>query len=48
MERVTALDGQIKRLKEARSALLALARECAAENGGPCPILSAFDSPPQS
>ena len=48
MERVAALDGQIKRLKEARSALLVLAKECAAENGGPCPILSAFDGAAQS
>ena len=45
LERVAALDEQIKRLREARGALLALAKECAAEAGGPCPILSAFDAP---
>jgi MerR family transcriptional regulator, mercuric resistance operon regulatory protein len=43
MERVAALDQQIKRLKDARGALRKLATECAASDGGPCPILSAFD-----
>ena len=42
-ERVAALGLQIKRLKEARSALKRLANECAATDSGPCPILSAFD-----
>ena len=42
-ERVAALGEQIKRLKDARTALQRLARECAASDSGPCPILSAFD-----
>ena len=44
LERVAALDRQIKRLKEARSALQRLAKECAAQDAGPCPILSAFET----
>ena len=43
VERVAALDEQIKRLKDARGALQRLAKECAATDSGPCPILSAFD-----
>ena len=42
-ERVAALDTQIERLREARAALRKLARECAASDSGPCPILTAFD-----
>jgi MerR family mercuric resistance operon transcriptional regulator len=43
LERVAALDEQIRRLKDARSALKQLANECAATDSGPCPILAAFD-----
>jgi len=42
--RVKALDDQIRKLKSARDALKTLARECAGGEGGPCPILSAFDA----
>lgn len=44
MERVKALDDQIRKLKFARDALKKLAAECAGGGGGPCPILSAFDA----
>ena len=43
-DRVKALDEQIRKLKLARDALKRLAAECAGGGGGPCPILSAFES----
>jgi MerR family mercuric resistance operon transcriptional regulator len=42
--RVAALDEKIGELRQARDALAALATACATKRGGPCPILSAFDS----
>ena len=48
LERVAALDEQIGRLHKARDALHRLAGECAAQDSGPCPILTAFDAPRQS
>jgi MerR family mercuric resistance operon transcriptional regulator len=42
-ERIAALDQKIAELEAARSALGALARDCAASNEGPCPILQAFE-----
>ncbi len=44
LERVAALDEQIRRLKEARGALRKLAGECAQEQPGGCPILRAFQA----
>lgn len=41
--RIAALSVKIVELEEARSALNALARECAEGSCGPCPILAAFD-----
>jgi MerR family transcriptional regulator, mercuric resistance operon regulatory protein len=41
--RVTAIDGQIAALQEARDALAGLAADCASTRGGPCPIIKAFD-----
>jgi MerR family mercuric resistance operon transcriptional regulator len=43
VERVKALDEQIRKLRTARDALKKLAKECAGGERGPCPILSAFD-----
>lgn len=42
-ERIAALDVRIAELRAARDALARLHHDCAAEKGGPCPILSAFD-----
>ena len=42
--RVAALDDKIEELRQARDALAGLAAACAKEHGGPCPILSAFES----
>lgn len=42
--RVAAIDAKIEELREARDALAGLARDCAKKRGGPCPILTAFDS----
>lgn len=42
--RVAALDEKIAELKAARNALAGLATACAGKRGGPCPILTAFDS----
>ena len=42
-DRVTALDTQIRSLKQARDALRKLATACAYSAQGPCPILSAFE-----
>lgn len=44
--RITALDAKIAELEEARSALIRLARECAREDAGPCPIIDAFGGQP--
>ena len=41
--RVTAIDGKIEELREARDALAGLASDCASKRKGPCPILKAFD-----
>ena len=41
--RVAALDVKIAELQAARDALDRLHHDCAAEKGGPCPILGAFD-----
>jgi MerR family mercuric resistance operon transcriptional regulator len=41
-ERLTALDRTIADLEEARAALRRLARACASEDKGPCPIIAAF------
>ena len=41
--RVAALDARIAELTEARQALAGLARACARERHGPCPILTAFE-----
>jgi MerR family mercuric resistance operon transcriptional regulator len=43
-ERIAALDAQIAKLKLARGALKRLAEECESGEGGPCPILGAFDA----
>jgi MerR family mercuric resistance operon transcriptional regulator len=43
-ERVVALDAKIMELRQARDALSRLAQDCAASTG-PCPIITAFDSP---
>lgn len=40
--RIAALDARIAALSGARRSLARLARNCAAEGGGPCPILDAF------
>ena len=42
--RVAALDDKIEELRQARDALAGLAAACAKKHGGPCPILSAFES----
>ena len=41
--RLKALDAQIKELQRARASLKRLSEECAHEDGGPCPILKAFE-----
>lgn len=42
-ERIAAIDAQMNRLAEARSALEGLAARCAAGEGDGCPILTAFE-----
>jgi MerR family mercuric resistance operon transcriptional regulator len=42
--RVAAIDAKIAELREARDALEKLATACAKKRGGPCPILTAFDT----
>src|SRR5215207_765322 len=42
-ERIAALDAKIAELRRARQALAKLARECAAGDAGPCPIIAAFE-----
>ncbi|WP_119036887.1 MerR family transcriptional regulator [Hephaestia caeni] len=41
-EKIGALDAKIAELAAARGALQKLARECAASDEGPCPIIAAF------
>lgn len=43
--RIATIDAQIADLGRARASLDRLARRCAAGAAGPCPILSAFDTP---
>lgn len=45
-ERIAALDAKIAELTQARDGLERLARRCAGEAAGPCPILSAFEPGP--
>jgi len=42
--RIAALDAKIAELSAARSALARLETACAAQHGGLCPILSAFEA----
>lgn len=44
--RIGDLDARIADLQQARDALAALAQRCSREDGGPCPILDAFDTVP--
>ncbi|MEO6387399.1 MAG: MerR family transcriptional regulator [Croceibacterium sp.] len=41
--RIAALDAQIAVLQRARQSLARLARECAASDQGPCPIIASFE-----
>ena len=41
--RIAALDARIAELRRARQSLARLARECAAGEAGPCPIIAAFE-----
>jgi MerR family mercuric resistance operon transcriptional regulator len=41
--RIEALDAKIAELQKARQALSKLARECAAGDKGPCPIIASFE-----
>jgi MerR family transcriptional regulator, mercuric resistance operon regulatory protein len=41
--RIEALDAKIAELQKARQSLSKLARECAAGNKGPCPIIASFE-----
>ena len=42
-KRIAALDEQIAALDKARRSLTKLARECAAGDNGPCPIIASFE-----
>ncbi|MDO1560286.1 MerR family transcriptional regulator [Brevundimonas sp. 2R-24] len=42
--RMAALDEKISQLQTARAALERLARDCARKDGGPCPIITAFEA----
>lgn len=42
-ERIAALDERIADLQRARQSLARLARECAAGDEGPCPIIASFE-----
>ncbi|KTE08965.1 MerR family DNA-binding protein [Sphingopyxis sp. H115] len=42
-KRIEALDEKIAQMTAARAALARLADQCAASDGGPCPILAAFE-----
>jgi MerR family transcriptional regulator, mercuric resistance operon regulatory protein len=44
-QRITELDAKIAEMAQARAVLENLARECAASDVGPCPIIAAFDTP---
>jgi MerR family transcriptional regulator, mercuric resistance operon regulatory protein len=44
-ERIAELDAKIEELEQARASLRRLASECGSGSAGPCPILTAFDSP---
>ena len=41
--RIAALDEEIQRLQQSRTALAALATECGRGDVGPCPIIRAFE-----
>ena len=41
--RIAELDAKIAELERARKSLAKLARECAAGDTGPCPIIASFD-----
>ena len=41
--RIGELDAKIAELERARKSLAKLARECAAGDSGPCPIIASFD-----
>ena len=41
--RIAALDATIAELQRARQSLSSLARECAAGDKGPCPIIASFE-----
>ena len=41
--RIAALDAKIAELERARESLSRLARECAAGDTGPCPIIASFE-----
>ncbi|WP_440224441.1 MerR family transcriptional regulator [Dokdonella sp. MW10] len=43
LAKIARLDEQIADMQRARDALRTLARRCAREDAGPCPILAAFD-----
>lgn len=43
-ERIGELDQRIAELEAARASLALLERECAGGQGGPCPIIDAFES----
>ncbi|HYD24151.1 MAG TPA: MerR family transcriptional regulator [Croceibacterium sp.] len=42
-QRLAALDARIAELERARKSLARLARECAAGDAGPCPIIASFE-----
>lgn len=42
--RIAALDQSIAEMKRARNALAKVAKECAAGDNGPCPIILSFES----
>ena len=44
-EQMAALDAKIAELEQARASLRRLSSECGSGSAGPCPILTAFDSP---
>ena len=44
--RIAALDAKITELQRARQSLSKLARECAAGDKGPCPIIASFEASP--
>ena len=43
--RIAELDARIAELQRARQSLARLARECAAGDQGPCPIIASFEGP---